>query len=242
MKTIKYYFLALFLMTNLYTSAQEDKIILRNGQEMDVKITQIDIDKIYFKTSSKKDAIQDVLNINDIYMLYTKTRGQIYISPEGKRFTGSNNQDFDKNASIIYLTRGGCIPASDININGDEINYKKANNQNKIFKKKAKLTPFITINASDVFMIRYSDGTRDIITRLESNEDVEKTEEKVNKSHEMQVIFHNVNTKETLATISKRYGVKVEDIIKWNDLPIKTRANAALQKDMQLIIYVEPVK
>lgn len=241
MKTMKYYFLAFVLIASLHTSAQEDKIILRNGQEMNVKITQINLDEIYFKTSSKKDAIQEVLNISDIYMLYTETRGQIYISPEGKRFTG-NNQEFDKDVSIIYLTKGGGIPASDININGDEINYKKANIQSGFFKKKTKITPFITINASDVFMIRYPDGTRDIITRLEKNKNEEKIEDKDNNSPELKVIFHNVNARETLATISKRYGVKVEDIIKWNDLPIKTSANACLQTDMQLMIYVEQVK
>ena len=49
MKTMKYYFLAFFLIASLHISAQEDKIILRSGQEMSVKITQIDLDKIYFR-------------------------------------------------------------------------------------------------------------------------------------------------------------------------------------------------
>ncbi|MCC8112789.1 MAG: LysM peptidoglycan-binding domain-containing protein [Bacteroidales bacterium] len=50
--------------------------------------------------------------------------------------------------------------------------------------------------------------------------------------------FHHVAKGETLQTIATRYGVTPSEIIEWNDLPQRTKVNAMLPEDTQLVIYV----
>ncbi len=216
----------------------DDKIILRNGQEMRVEITQIDIDKVYFKKSLKKSVTQDVLDFKHIYMIYTPSRGNIYISSDGKRLTGEQHS-YKKDATIIYLIKGAEIPAYDVKIQGENLFYLKEKSQGS---NKSSAPAFQVLKLADVFMLKYKNGSRDIINKIVCDETYEHEAPNIKEDSEnsdLKVVFHNVKANETLASISKIYDVSSNDIILWNDLPSTTNHNQPLQVDMQLMLYVK---
>lgn len=98
-------------------------------------------------------------------------------------------------------------------------------------------------------MIRYNDGTKDIITDITTpkpkiEEVAEVVEDTVSaiKENELKVVFHNVKRSQTMAMIAKQYKVSVNDIITWNDLPKATKKTTKLKQGTQLMIYVKPTK
>lgn len=220
--------------------AQGDLVIFRDGSEKSVKVIQVADKRVTYLPQGKKDAQEMYADPKDIYMIHFKERGNVYITPEGKRVTGENRKT-DKEADIIYMVEGKEIQAYELQVLENVIVYKAEKP-----KKKQYVAP-TTIGKEEVFMIKYKDGTKDMMTDLSAGskdggaEPVdEAAAEEPAKGQELQVVFHNVKKNETLAIVSKRYGVAVADIIEWNDLPQKLRPSTRLQAGMQLMLYVKP--
>ncbi len=218
----------------------KDVIMLRSGLEKEVYVIQVGNDKIVYKESKGKNATEEFLNLEDVYMISYEKRGIVYITQDGKRVSEdaeSMKALKKKTSSWVYLVKGKVYPAYNLKISQDEIEFKRLSGKdfsNMIF------------NKNDVFLIKYSDGTKDIITEFKPKEAPKpaitktpevKPEEPVEDVQ--QVIFHNVKSGDTLAKLAKRYNVKVEDLKEWNELPAKLKPTARLQTDMQLMIYVD---
>src|SRR5438477_11089331 len=62
---------------------------------------------------------------------------------------------------VIVLKTGDEVSAKLLEINPNDIKYKKFDNQDG---------PTITINKSDVFMIKYKNGTKDVISPMKPAE------------------------------------------------------------------------
>ncbi len=229
--------------------AQEDLIIFRNGDEKEVRIVMVSSDEVTYSESAKGGpVIKDKLK--DIYMLRYSKRGNVYITEDCKRISGEN-QKIDKDANVIYLVKGGEILAYDLLIQENTVMYSAKPKNKSLFGKKGTVEPMQSLDISDVFFIKYKDGTKDLITditaeRKEAEEKAKKeaeekaqAEEELKKINETKVIFHNVKKGETLAIVAKRYHISCDNIIEWNDLPKNTKQNAKLTPDMQLMIYVK---
>lgn len=237
------------MLAAIYVQAQSDYIIMRDGQEIVGKIVRVDNSSVVYEASSKlislKKSEEKSLDLKDVYMLHYESRGNIYITSEGRRITGEN-QKIDKNADVIYLVSGKEIPAYDVRVSMDDVRFRS----HDIAKKKKKNAPNRpnpeqVFSISEVFMIKYKDGTKDILTEFVQPSGQQEVVEEPQEESEVevqQVVFHNVQRGETLNFIAKRYDVKVEDIIQWNDLPQSIKPNAKLQTDMQLMLYVKPEK
>lgn len=65
-----------------------------------------------------------------------------------------------EDCDVITFKTGVEVEVKVLEINQSEIKYKKCNNQNG---------PTFSINKSDVFTIKYSNGTKDVITTIKSN-------------------------------------------------------------------------
>ena len=78
------------------------------------------------------------------------------ISRKNKNSTSFNQGDCD----VLTFKTGEEIEVKVLEIGQSEIKYKKCNNQNG---------PTISVNKSDVFTIKYSNGTKDVITSIKSN-------------------------------------------------------------------------
>lgn len=221
--------------------SSDDMILFRDGHKIDVKITQVAIDQIFYKLSPRKDAPELSVDIVDAFMIKFASRGNVYITADGKRVTGEN-QKIDRDANLIYLISGKEIQAFYPKVGTDIITYQLSP------KVKKGTTPLIgAVPLSDVFLIEYADGTRDVITDL-SGAVMPKTsviipeepkEEVPEHKPAMKVVFHTAKSGDTIESVASRYGVTPQEIIEWNELPAKTRTGVRLKVGMELMLYVE---
>lgn len=232
--------LAVLFGMPLTTVAQNDLIILRNGSEIPAKIVLVDGKQITYKEKSNANSKELSQELKDVYMIRYEKRGNIYITEDGKRKTGENDK-WKKQWHRIYLVRGEEIQVTNLRINENNISFTPA-----IDYPQSKVGTGYNIPLDKVFMVKYSDGTKDIITDITSKPKVEQVTEVVEdtvsaiKENELKVVFHNVKRNQTMAMIAKQYKVNVNDIIKWNDLPKATRKTTRLRVGTQLMIYVKP--
>lgn len=223
-----------------------DHIILRNGQESDVKLYQINDEKIVFGYIGDKTNSRQEIPSKEVYMVYIEKQGNFYLTLEGKRISGESKRADAKKNDVIYLIQGAEIAAENIKITENSIQYST--------KSKAKVSGFAglagiigksdtnewIVDKSEVFMIRYRSGIIDIITPIEFIEEiVEETDTVVEENIQPQfvVIFHAVAKGETLEKLSSTYNVTPEQIIEWNDLLARTKTTSQLTVGMQLMIY-----
>ena len=91
-------------------------------------------------------------------MLKFKTRGNVVFNANGERIlTTSEHTEIPKDAIVVYYKDGREIPAYNLTMDASVVSFKTS--------KKAKDRPIFSPK-SEVFMIRYPDGTRDILTNL----------------------------------------------------------------------------
>ena len=238
---MRYLISSIVLLFCALSVTAKDIIMLRNGLEKEVYVVQVGNDKIVYKASKGKKAIEQFLNLEDVYMIFYEKRGIVYITQDGKRVSEDAESlkalGKKKVSSWVYLVKGKIYPAYDLRISEDAIEFKRLSG--KDFSS-------MIFNKNDVFLIKYSDGTKDIITEFKPKEAPKpaiiktpevKPEEPVEDVQ--QVIFHNVKSGDTLAKLAKRYNVTVEEIKEWNELPAKLKPTARLQTDMQLMLYVD---
>lgn len=227
--------------------AGPDGVILRDGREMSMRIVQVDNSRILYKNSGKKNDTEMWLDLHEVYMIRFEQRGNIYITADCKRITGEN-QKIEKNATVIYLVAGKEIPGYDVQVSERKVAYYTTN--------KRKFRALVELPYSDVFLIKYPDGTKDVLNSVvlppedgeskpalaaeETPAEASVAEEAATETEKLQVVFHSVKKGDTLKSIATRYNVDAQDIIHWNDLPANTRLNTSLRADMQLMLYVKP--
>lgn len=220
------------LMLCAVPSAHADLILLRDGSEIECTIRLVsDTDIKYLLPRNDQ---QMSTPTSDVYMLNFNKRGNVYISPQGKRITGEN-RPIPKGADIVYLVEGKEIPAFNLNINDEEISFldqkpsKKSIPVAKVYKR------------SEVFKIVYRDGSTDVITPFDSSTQNSSTTDGSGAIQpEYKAIIHTVSGKETLASIASRYGVDAEDIMEWNSLDPRLAPTSEITTGRQLMIYVMP--
>lgn len=230
-------FLGSILLTVNYCIAY-DHIIFRNGRETDVKLYQMTDDKIVFGYIGDNVGTKNEVSSKEVYMVYIEQQGNIYITPDGKHFTGETKRANAKKNDVIYLVRGAEIAAESIRITEDNIHYSVKSKESGIkglFKKSA--TAEAVLAKSEVFMIRYRSGMSDIITSVETQQETKNDTTTNNQEAQYTVVFHSVAKGDNLQKISTKYNVTPEQIIDWNDLPKKTNPNSSLTIGMQLMIY-----
>lgn len=235
----RYVTFLLFLLLSISASLAYDHIIFRNGRETDVKLYQMTDDKIVYTYVGDNVGTQHEVSSKDVYLVYIEKQGNVYITPDGKHFTGESKRANVKRYDVIYLVRGAEIAAENIRITENDIHYsvksRSAGIKSLIGKEDAAEA---VLAKSEVFMVRYKSGMSDIITPVEIAE-VNKSDTIPDQKQEQQfiVIFHSVAKGESLQQLSTKYSVASEQIIEWNDLPKKTNPNNPLTVGMQLMIY-----
>ena len=148
---------ALLLPMAINASAQ-DAIIYRDGRVKSVKIIQTNNDKTLFKESDNKKATEEYVENTKVFMLKFKTRGNVVFNSHGERIlTTSEHTQIPKDAIVVYYKDGREVPAYNLTMDANVVSFKTS-------KKDRKASVFSP--KSEVFMIRYPDGTRDILTNL----------------------------------------------------------------------------
>ncbi len=157
-----------FIFSFLGISAQ-DAIIFRDGRVKSVKIIQTNNDKTLFKESDNKKASEEYVENTKVFMLKFKTRGNVVFNGSGERIlTTSEHVQIPKDAIVVYYKDGREVPAFNLTMDANTVSFKTT--------KKAKDRPVFSPK-SEVFMIRYPDGTRDILTNLAVEEQRQRERE-----------------------------------------------------------------
>ena len=153
---------------NLKLHAQ-DAIIFRDGRVKSVKIIQTNNDKTLFKESGNKNASEEYVENTKVFMLTFKTRGNVVFNANGERIlTTSEHTEIPKDAIVVYYKDGREIPAYNLTMDASVVSFKTST--------RAKDRPIFSPK-SEVFMIRYPDGTRDILTNLAVEEQQQRERE-----------------------------------------------------------------
>jgi LysM repeat protein len=231
---IKRAFVLLWAAMACYSqSFAHDHIILRNGQECDVKLYQITDQKIAFDYVHGESGARQEIASKDTYMVYIEKQGNIYLTTEGKRRTGEPKRVDPKKFDVIYLIKGAEIGAQNIKISDNAISYTERVKAGILGKGESKE---YNLDPSDVFMIRYKSGMVDIITPIDQPEPTPEPEA-TSAEPQLVVVFHEVKRGDTLEKVAKTYNVTVEDLRDWNDISQKTKSTGLLSVGMQLMIY-----
>ena len=139
-------------------SIAQDAIIFRDGRVRSVKIIQTNNDKTLFKDSKNKKAPEEYVENTKVFMLKFKTRGNVVFNAKGERIlTNSEHTTIPKDAIVVYYMDGREVPAYNLTMDASIVSFKT--------NKKAKSKPIFSPK-SEVFMICYPDGTRDILTNI----------------------------------------------------------------------------
>ena len=138
--------------------AAQDVIMFRDGREKEVRIIQVNNDKTLFTESGKKNAGEEFVDNKSIYMLKYKKRGNVFFNADGQRiFSTTAQAKQPKGAILVYYKAGREDFAYELTMDEHVVTYTTGSKKSpkKVFVPK-----------SDVFLIKYPDGTKDILADL----------------------------------------------------------------------------
>ena len=169
MRRFHFYTVLIFAWAYNIAIHAQDAIIFRDGRVKSVKIIQTNNDKTLFKESGNKNASEEFVENTKVFMLKFKTRGNVVFNTNGERIlTTSEHTEIPKDAIVVYYKDGREVPAYNLTMDASVVSFKTS--------KKAKDRPIFSPK-SEVFMIRYPDGTRDILTNLAVAEQLQRERE-----------------------------------------------------------------
>ena len=162
---IKTFLLTQALVAVLPIQAQY-AIIYRDGRVKRVKIVQTNNDKTLYTEWGNKHAAEEYVENTAVFMLKFKSRGNVVFDSRGERIlTTSASVKIPKDAIVIYFKDGREVPVYNLTMDERTVSYR--------LEKKAKSRQMFSAK-SEVFMICYPDGTRDILTDLITEERLER--------------------------------------------------------------------
>lgn len=165
-QNIKRTLFTLCIMHTAFLAYAQDAIIYRDGRVKSVKIIQTNNDKTLFKESGNKKASEEFVENTKVFMLKFKTRGNVVFNANGERILATSEPtQIPKDAIVVYYKDGREVPAYNLTMDANTVSFKTS--------KKGKDRPIFSPKA-EVFMIRYPDGTRDILTDLMAEEQLER--------------------------------------------------------------------
>lgn len=148
-------FLLLFV-TALQVKAGDDVFMLtRSGEVLEIKLDRITTDKVYFINLKKKKRGTQVAPRDFVYMIKTEKKKTIFFKEDGEEVT-RQSVEVDDDDDVMYLMEGKEQVVYNVNVQGEEVTFKLGK------KKKDKL---YNLKKSDIFMIRHSDGFKEIFAK-----------------------------------------------------------------------------
>jgi hypothetical protein len=157
------------LIMSFLANAQ-DMILLRNGDEIQCKVDMISNGIV----SYQENGTRSQMPTTQLYMIKYEKRGKAFFNSEGESNYNSESTSakLSKKDIAIYLCDGGEIIASEVKFLDDNIDYKASNKKkwNAIIPIK-KSGEWNSLAKEKVFLIRYFDGSREVINDLQKIEE-----------------------------------------------------------------------
>ncbi len=215
---------------SFFASFAEDGVILRNGEETSGKLLMITDTYVSFK--GKKNKLVD-FKLEDVYCIKRDSREDIFYTRTGERKSMPKNE-YQSGCDRIYLVDGEEIIGWGASISGQTLSYRTSKDKQRA------LSSNQDIPVERVFMVVYSDGSKDVLNKIDLRKpEPEKKEEPAKSEQQLQVIFHNVEKGETVKSIAAKYDVSIEDFRDWNDISSKISNTQRLPVGKQMVIYTK---
>lgn len=145
----------LFSLCFVESFPQSDLILMRDGTEKKVKIVTVTNEKTtYCLNSQNEESVPNIL----VYMIKYRQRGNVFFTEEGERISGDGNGRIPTGAAAIYLLEGKELIGYNIVMDEYKISFTET-------KKSSSQTSYIA--KSKIFLIKYPDGTKDIMNDFE---------------------------------------------------------------------------
>lgn len=168
MKRTFIYLFLLFVINALPCVAQNDVIMLRDGREKHVKITQVGKSQTFYKLKDDKRSPEESIDNALIYMLKYEKRGNAYFGDDGRLMSATSAPiEIPADACVIYTVDHREIPAYNIMLKEHMVTFF-GENPNKKRKKSEQFIRSLSLAKVDVFFILYPDGTRDVINEFDA--------------------------------------------------------------------------
>ena len=161
MKRTVLIFLLFTLLGRVMAFTPNDFILLRDGGEMNVKVKMVNGDKTFYIKGRTEETIPN----NLIYMIKYGKRGNVFFTENGERITGTGTGRIPYGATVIYLLEGKEVTGYNLVMDINKVSFTESRNTSSQINYIAK---------NQIFLIRYPDGTKDIINDFET---VRKTRE-----------------------------------------------------------------
>lgn len=141
----------------LWTYGQRDLILLRDGSERKVKIIMVNNESTVFSVDESSG--QQSISNKDIYMIKYDKRGNVFFTEDGERVTGAGDGKIPSNATTIYLLKGQEIIGYNVEMDTIKVLFTAS-------KKRGR--DLFSVNKSDIFLIAYPDGTKEMLNDFET--------------------------------------------------------------------------
>lgn len=226
-----------FAITLAMSLSAQDYILMRNGDDYNCKIAKINDKSVSFTVKKrgslfKSESVEHTLPLDEVFMIKNEKRGTTFIVGNNRIMKPS--VEIDKTADVLYLVKGEEIPVWQISLSNGILSYSKDKTRKKAMSNVG------AVPIEEVFMVRYSDGSKDIFTDLhdmpaDSGNDSAPAS---GEQRQLKVVFHNVKAGDTLGSIAERYNVSVDDIKEWNELNKSFKESYRPAGGTQLMIQV----
>ena len=150
----------------------QDMMLLRNGDEIQCKVDMISNGTVSYQENGTKSQMPTT----QLYMIKYEKRGNAFFNSDGESSYNSESSSakLSKKDIAIYLCDGGEVIASEVKLSKETVDYKTSNKKtwNAItgFLPVKKSGDWSSLNKEKVFLIRYFDGSREVINDLQKLE------------------------------------------------------------------------
>lgn len=201
--------------------AQNDLIILRDGSERKGKVVMVTNENTSYTEGSKKSSAQETVQNISIYMIKYEKRGNVFFTEDGKRISGEGDGKVPVGASAIYLFKGKEIIAYNVSLVENKVQY---------YDSKKKGSPQLSVPSDEVFLIRYSDGTKDLMNTFEDlkRREAEELAEKMRLEEEARLAeLRNRYPKDAIIMTQKNMEIRVsllsenDDVVTYKKVGLK---------------------
>lgn len=135
------------------TMAGDDVTMLtRNGETFEIRLERITTENVYYMDLKKKKRGIQTAPRDYVYMIKTEKKNTIFFDEKGEEKTVKSVKVDDKD-DVVYLMSGKEMVVYNLYIKGNTVSYK-------LSKKKKDKT--LTAQKSEIFMIRHSDGYKEL--------------------------------------------------------------------------------
>lgn len=137
--------------------AQKDLIIFRDGTECQARVTMVNSDNTYY--SMGKGGREESKPNTSIYMIKYEKRGNVFFTEQGEWYSSQDGQKTPRGATLIYLLEGKELIGYNLTMDASNVCFTLTSKSNN---------PITYIPKGKIFIIKYPDGTKDMLNDFES--------------------------------------------------------------------------